>query len=319
MSDRSLGRLERVTLDSVWNNEPEGFTPWLAEPENLRILGDALGFRLRLEAQERTVGQFRADIVCREVGTDARVLIENQLGRTNHIHLGQSITYAAGLGAGVVVWLARGFTEEHRAALDWLNRIAGGEVQFFGFEIELWKIDDSRSAPKFNLVSRPTGRPRPTAPTGPAMGDGAAVVRSFRQKEYWTRFLERLDAAGGPVAGARQALWKPQMVYRVGRSGFGIAATTTHTKRHVRVQLFISGVNAKKHFDLLEREKEEIERELGYPLEWDRLPDSRDCRISRYLHDADPEDQADWPRQHDWLARHVNDMHRVFSRRVKAL
>ena len=83
------------------------------------------------------------------------MLIENQLEGTDHRHLGQLLTYAAGLDAVTIVWLAERFTEEHRAALDWLNRVTDERITFFGLEIELWRIGDSLMAPKFNVVSKP--------------------------------------------------------------------------------------------------------------------------------------------------------------------
>ena len=57
----------------------------------------------------------------------------------------------------------------------------------------------------------------------------------------------------------------------------------------------------------------------SYPLEWEELPSRRDCRIASYLNSVDPEDEADWPRQHEWLAKRLNDFHRVLAHRVKAL
>src|SRR6185312_8829511 len=100
-------------------------------------------------------GPLRADILCKDVGTDAWVLIENQLERTNHGHLGQLLTYAAGLDAVTIVWIAERFTEEHRAALDWLNERTDEKITFFGLEVELWQIGNSPVAPKFNIVSKP--------------------------------------------------------------------------------------------------------------------------------------------------------------------
>ena len=95
MTSQTLGRLEQVDLRTIWATEATAFTPWLAQPENLAILGETLGIDLELEAQERAVGPFRADIRCKDIDTDHRwVLIENQLERTDHIHLGQLLTYA---------------------------------------------------------------------------------------------------------------------------------------------------------------------------------------------------------------------------------
>src|SRR5438477_3647796 len=118
----SLGRLERVDLRSIWTNEARDFTPWLATEENLKLLSEAIGMELTLETVERGVGPYSADIVCKDPACDAWVLIENQIEKTDHSHLGQLLTYTAGVNASTVVWISSRFTEEHRAALDWLNK-----------------------------------------------------------------------------------------------------------------------------------------------------------------------------------------------------
>ena len=143
-----LGRLHRVDLRDIWATEAQDFTPWLAQEENLKVLADTLNMELELEAQEKNVGPFRADILCKNTDDDSWVLIENQMGRTDTIHLGQLLTYAAGLQAVTIVWVAANFTEEHRAALDWLNDITDENFRFFGLEVELWRIGESPAAPK---------------------------------------------------------------------------------------------------------------------------------------------------------------------------
>ena|ERR1700694_2685680 len=113
MTDQPLGRLEHVELRDVWISEATSFTPWLARPENMAILAETLGLDLEIEAQERAVGPFRADILCKEIdsGENRWVLIENQLERTDHTHLGQLLTYASGLEAVTIVWIAARFTD----------------------------------------------------------------------------------------------------------------------------------------------------------------------------------------------------------------
>lgn len=140
---KALGHLEPVSLRDFWEDEARHFTPWLALPENLKLLGEAIGVELEFEATESRVGIFKADIVAKEVGTDDRVIIENQLGRTDHDQLGKLLTYAAGLGAKTVVWVAATISDDHRRTLDWLNEITGEAFSFFALEIELWKIGDS--------------------------------------------------------------------------------------------------------------------------------------------------------------------------------
>lgn len=151
-----IGQMIRVDLRDAWANEALDFTPWLAE--NIHILGNAIGLTLEVQAQEQMVGNFRADIVALDVVSGSSVLIENQIEKTDHSHLGQLITYASGLRTPAIVWIAREFTQEHRAALDWLNEIsynAGGSAQFFGLEIELWRIETSGLACKLNVVASP--------------------------------------------------------------------------------------------------------------------------------------------------------------------
>lgn len=156
-----LSRLEKIDVRSVWQHEAMSFTPWLARNENLQLLGNAIHMPLQLEAQEKWIGLFRADIlaktICPSQGKSGEqwVLIENQLDRTDHSHLGQIIAYASGLKAFTVVWIAGQFTDEHKAALDWLNEITVQGVQFFGVEIELWRIGQSDLAPRFHVVSNP--------------------------------------------------------------------------------------------------------------------------------------------------------------------
>ena len=104
MDDEPRGRLQHVDLRNIWISEPTEFTPWLARPENLALLGDTLGLDVELEAQEKAVGPFRGDIICRDISTDTWALIENQLGRTDHTHMGRLLTYAAGLQAVTIVW-----------------------------------------------------------------------------------------------------------------------------------------------------------------------------------------------------------------------
>jgi hypothetical protein len=247
------------------------------------------------------------------------VLIENQLERTDHTHLGQLLTYASGLEAVTIVWIAAHFTEEHRSTLDWLNRITDDSFRFFGLEVELWRIGSSPAAPKFNIVSKPNAWSHSVAQAARTIDDGDLSETRIMQRSYWTGLNSALEAAAGPVSGKRKPQPQPWMAYRIGRTGFNLAGVMIRSKHQIRAELYISGDLAKAYFRLLEDQKEAIENEIGYPLEWEELPEGRDCRISSYLNDVDPEDEAAWPSQHTWLAKRLNDMNRVFVDRVSAL
>lgn len=150
-----LGKIEKVNVRDVWPHEALNFTKWLAEEENLSLLGDACSIELELIEQESSVGSFAVDIFAQEVGAERKVVIENQLEDTNHDHLGKIITYASGKDAGVVIWVVAHARDEHRRAIEWLNEHTDSDCAFFLVEIEVWRIGDSAMAPRFNVVESP--------------------------------------------------------------------------------------------------------------------------------------------------------------------
>lgn len=310
-----IARLERVDLREAWTVEDRNFTPWLAE--NLDVLEETLGIELELEAQEKSVGPFSADILCREAGTDSRVVIENQMEKTDHTHLGQLLTYAAGLEAVTVVWVAKSFIGEHRAALDWLNGITDERFRFFGLEIELWRIGDSSVAPKLNVVSKPNDWSRKVSK---AAADDKLSETRVKQREYWDAFHKVLNDKGrGDILGNRTPQPASWMGYGVGRTDFRVSAVMQRSKKRIQTELYISGSDAKAFFGLLRQQKDEIERDFGDTLDWQELPEKQDCRIAHERREVDPFDESDWPRQHEWLADRLITMRGVFSDRIRDL
>ena len=214
MMTPDLGKLERVELREAWTSESGDFTPWLAD--HLDALAEELGLSLELVGTEVSVGPFSADILCRRMGTDHLVLIENQLEWTDHRHLGQILTYTAGLEALTVIWVAAGFVEQHRGALDWLNSNTPEDVGFYGVEVQLWRIGDSTPAPRFNVASRPNiefKEARDKAPRGNVWNlsrflkdlaqkcpDGVSAAQSIHD---WAQQTDReLSWGSGNVTGA---------------------------------------------------------------------------------------------------------------------
>ncbi|WP_379546829.1 DUF4268 domain-containing protein [Qipengyuania sp. DSG2-2] len=320
----NLSRLERVPLREIWLGEATHFTPWLAEEENLEILAETLGLSLELEATEKFVGPFRADILCKDIGSGSLVLIENQLEKTDHNHLGQLLTYASGLEAVSIVWIASKFTEEHRSTLDWLNRITEDQFRFFGLEVELWKIADSPAAPKFNVISQPNNWSQAVSKAAHALDEKELSETKLLQRQYWDGLHDELDKQGGPISGNRKAQPQNWMNYPVGRAGFTLGTAMHLWDKWVRAELYISGPDAKAYFDQLLMMREEIENELAETLHWDRmddLPDDvrTDVRISLLGSDFDPNNEDQWSQQHEWLAKNLNRFHGVFAPRVRAL
>jgi hypothetical protein len=307
-----LGRLVEVDLRQYWEDEARDFTPWLAQEENLRLLGESIGIPLEPAGTEQPVGAFKADIVAREVGGDGYVLIENQLDRTDHDHLGKLITYAAGRGAKAAVWIAREVTEEHRKALDWLNEVSVEGVGFFGVEIGLWSIGGSPPAPRFNVVVQPNEWARITkAPPG------ETTETQQLQYEFWRGLIEFGRGQGATVSLRQQP--RPQNWYTVavGRTGFSIALTVNTKGQRVGCELYIDRPDGKRAFSLLMAQRERFEAALG-ALDWQELLHRRASRVVQYR-PADPYDRHTWPDLFGWLLDRAEAFHRVFAPAIKAL
>ena len=74
-----LGRLKKVDLREFFKDESKDFTPWLAEENNLELLGETLGLDIELEDTEVRIGKFSADIVGLDRSSNRTIIIENQL------------------------------------------------------------------------------------------------------------------------------------------------------------------------------------------------------------------------------------------------
>jgi hypothetical protein len=314
----NLGRLEKVDVRDIWTNEATDFTPWLAKEDNLALLGQTIGLELELEAQEKFVGPFRADILCKDTLTNAWVLIENQLERTDHSHLGQLLTYAAGLDAVTIIWIAPRFTDEHRAALDWLNKSTAEGINFFGLEVELWRIGTSPAAPKFNIVSQPNDWTKTVTEGVRHIGPGGLTLTRQFQLEYWTAFSEylRMYSTKLQPPKPRAETWA---TFAVGRTHFYLFATISLKDRWIRPSLEIYTTHAKAHFFRLRSQRESIEQALGYALDWDELPNKKSCRVSIIDRTVDPANRDQWPTQFAWLQKTLEAFHTVFAPLIKNL
>ncbi|GAF86029.1 unnamed protein product, partial [marine sediment metagenome] len=276
-----LGRLERVELHEVWPTEAGDLTPWLARGENLALLAEAIGMDLEPEATENRVGAFRADLLCTDSATRRAVLIENQLGRSDHTHLGQVLTYAAGLEAAAVIWLADRFTDEHRAAIDWLNDVTDDAVGFFAVELEVWRIGDSPAAARFHVLCRPGGGEAGEARAPRAVGERERSETQQRQLAFWAVLAEQLRRRGGPVK-AKKPLPQSKMTFAIGRTDFALGAAMNTLRSHLAVYLACKPPRGAAHFGLLQASKAEIEAEAGRPLRWRRSGGGKSGYICLY-------------------------------------
>jgi hypothetical protein len=183
----NFGELIDIDLRNAWQDEAREFTPWLAN--NLDRIGEATGLALQLQAVEVGVGRFSADILARNTTDESLVLIENQLERTDHTHLGQVMTYLAGLGASTVIWIASEFQEPHLSAVEWLNENTVDYFRFFAVTVRAVRIGESPIAPVFDIQARPNDWSRQLRSIGGSSGSRAKWVQLY--SEFWQFFLDR--------------------------------------------------------------------------------------------------------------------------------
>jgi hypothetical protein len=312
---KPLSKLERVPLREAWKHEAGDFTPWLAEAANLDALAQALGLsELEAVATEHWVGDFKLDILCTD--GDQQVVIENQLAETDHKHLGQILSYAAGVNARKVIWVAESFRPEHVAALQFLNDNTTDDLSFFGVQIELWRIGDSPLAPKFEVVVKPND----WAKAGREQARAAASASPTKQLQFkfWTALIERL-ARDAPQIRPQKPRPQHWLNNSIGRSGFGLNITANTRDERLGVELWMPGPQAKQHFAHLSSQKQSIESALGFPLDWQELPDAQACRVASWYPAASLEDELRWAEYLDWVTRRLLRMDAVLRPIVKAL
>jgi hypothetical protein len=307
--EMKLGKLTRVDLRDYWKHEAFDFTRWLSEPENIELLSDEIGIGIQVIQTEASVGRFFVDILAEVENTDRKIIIENQLERTNHEHLGQLITYAAGLEAEFVVWIVRDAREEHRQAVDWLNEHTDEQINFFLVQIELWQIDGSPPAPKFNVISRPNEWKRAVRTS---TQDGDLTDTKTKQLEFWQQ-LKELASTSHPELKLRAPRPQHWFDVAIGRSDCHIALIVDTKEDKVRCELYIP--DSKELYQTFLSFRSEIERELGIaePLEWQELPRKKASRI-RTLKEFHFADAATWEPAIKWLIETTIHFKRVFAK-----
>lgn len=315
MATKNLGTLTRVPLREAWVHEAGDFTPWLAQADNLNMLADALGLsELASVATEHWVGDFKLDILCTD--GDEQVIIENQLEETNHKHLGQLIAYAAGVGARKVIWVAESFRPEHATALEFLNDHTTEELAFFGVQVELWRIGDSPLAPKFEVVVKPNNWAKSGRVQARAAAD-ASPTKQLQQK-FWTALVDRL-ASNAPNIRPQKPRAQHWLNNSIGRSGFGLNITANTRDERLGVELWLHDAQAKQRFAHLLAQKDAIEKQLGFELDWQELPDATACRIATWYPDASIGDEKRWDEYLAWIEQRLVVMDRVLRPIVRAL
>jgi hypothetical protein len=310
-----LGRLEKVELRTFWKKEDRDFTPWLAQEENIQLLSETIGIELEVQSQEEGVGPFRADILCMDTANNHFVLIENQLEKTDHTHLGQLMTYAAGLDAVSIIWIAQKFTDEHRAALDWLNRITDETFNFFGIEIELYKIGDSAMAPMFHLVSKPNDWSKSVKKSASAQN---LTDTKLLQQEYFQALKDYMERNKSFV---KMQNPQPQhwTIISIGKSNYTLSANVNSRENTLSIWLNIQVDNANEAFDKLYKLAYDTSLiEVSKDLDWNRM-EGRKMTAVTLKTEGDFSDKKDWERQFEWFKNNLEKFTLFFKPLLKEI
>ena len=266
-----LGKLEKIELREVWKHEALDFTRWLARNENIALLSKEIGIDIEVIETEMSVGRYNVDIYARDTESNKKIVIENQLENTNHDHLGKMLVYAAGLDADIAIWIVKDVNEEHRQAVEWLNDNSFEKINIFLVKVELWQIDNSPIAPKFQVICEPNN----WAKVLKQQSKENVRDLELKQMEYWQGFVDYAKSKDKTYISQRPSIYN-WYVIRIGSSDYKIKLVHSVNSDMIRCQLeiFNDGIYKK-----LEQHRTEIDNKIN-GLEWEYLEDRKVNRIS---------------------------------------
>lgn len=282
-----IGKLKKVPLREIWQKEAKDFTSWLFD--NIEVLGEELEIDLTAMEKEKSVGSFSADIIA-EDGSGQTVLIENQLEKTDHDHLGKILTYVSNLDAKIAIWISGNPKPEHERAIEWLNE-SGSGTDFYLIKVEAYQIGNSEPAPKFTVVTGPSEKTEAVSEEKEEWAE-----RHKKRFKFWKLLLEKSRSRTHLHSNISPNIWS-WIGAGAGKRGLGYNYVITY--KYGAAELYIDrGKDTKKEnkkiFDELFSHKKEIEASFGDKLEWERLDNRRAARIRKIFRYAGLDDEDKW-------------------------
>ncbi len=306
---RGVGRIQRLGLREVWSHEALDFTTWLEE--NAEIITEATGLQLSGVEREQPAGAFSVDLIAED--EDGRpVVIENQLEKSNHDHLGKLLTYFVGIQARKALWIVADPRPEHVAVIAWLNESSSAD--FYLLKLEAIQIGGSEPAP---LLTQIVGPSEETREVGRKKGEMA------ERERLRYRFFEGL-LEHAKTRTQLHANISPNKYGWVG-AGSGIAGVTFNYvvgQRNARVELYIDtrdGDENQRILEVLSGERHKIEEACGFPLEWDTKEGRRACRIQKTYATGGYRDEDTWEAVYEELAEAMAKLESALKPHLKRL
>ena len=293
----SIAKIERVPLRDVWKHEAHDFTKWLEE--NIDVLSETIGRDIdNVEREKKTESIFSVDLVA-EGQDGSSIIIENQLGKSDHDHLGKLITYLTAMQASIAVWIVADPRPEHVAALNWLNESSSAD--FYLLKIEAIRIENSLSAPLLTVIVGPSEEGKSIGRSKREMSE-----RHHTRHRWWSKFVRHPNATHHSHISPGSDSW-----IGIGAGTSGIAFNYVITKKASRAELYIdlgSGMDHKnlQILDQLHANKAQIEEAFGGQLGWERLEGKRACRVRADVHGGYGDPEEDWAATHDRMTDAMN-------------
>ena len=290
-----ISRLDYVNLREIWENEASDFTTWLAE--NINFINEHLGFTLTVLETEKQIGSFNVDIFCEDEQGNP-VVIENQLERTDHSHLGQILTYAVGVGAKTVIWISPDPRLEHVEVIEWLNEVTPVDMGWYILKIEAVRIGDSPVAPLFSVIAGPSQERKATGEVKKDLAE-----RHQKRIQFWEGLLPALNEK---TTFFRRISPSKDNWLAAGTGIGGIYYQIIIRMESASIQLNIekdkTGEMNKKVFDFLYERKEKIEEAFGGQVIWRRMDDQISSRIQHNIYDCGLNDASTWNQGYEVIA-----------------
>lgn len=176
-----IGKIERISLRKVWKHEAYDFSQWLQD--NIDVLSEVLDIELTAPETEQPAGTFSVDLVA-EDDSGNLIIIENQLEKSDHDHLGKLITYLVAIGAKAAIWIVADPRPEHVSAITWLNE--SSLASFYLLKLEAVAIGKSEPAPLLTLIVGPSEESREVGKAKKELAE-----RYFIRHEFWGQLLEK--------------------------------------------------------------------------------------------------------------------------------
>lgn len=288
-----ISRLEYVNIRDIWQHEAADFTTWLAD--NIDYINDKLGVTLNVLETEKQVGSFNVDIYC-EDEQGSSVIIENQLDRTDHSHLGQILTYAVGIDAKTIIWISPNPRMEHVEVIEWLNEVTPVDMSWYILKIEAVKIDGSPVAPLFSIVAGPSQERKAT---GEVKKDVAE--RHLKRIQFWEGLLPVLNDKTGLF---RNISPSSDNWLSAGTGVGGVYYQIVIRMDSASIKLIIDKNRElnKKIFDCLYERKDKIEKVFGNEINWRRMDNQISSRIEYDIDCCRLSDESTWTKGYEIIA-----------------